>query len=69
MLMLFFCYPERGECDGRRGLSNEQFFTRLSRSVIRSLSEITADGFCFRVDTRLRPFWRFRPTGQQFRGA
>ena len=53
---IIFCYPERGECDGRRGLANEQFFTRLARSVIRSLSEITADGFCFRVDTRLRPF-------------
>ncbi len=53
---IIFCYPERGECDGRRGLANEQFFTRLARSVIRSLSESTADGFCFRVDTRLRPF-------------
>ena len=53
---IIFCYPDRGVCDGRRELSNEQFFTRLARNVIRSLSEITADGFCFRVDTRLRPF-------------
>ena len=53
---IIFCYPDRGVCDGRRGLSNEQFFTRLARNVIRSLSNITADGFCFRVDTRLRPF-------------
>ena len=53
---IIFCYPDRGECDGRRGLANEQFFTRLARNIIRSLSNITADGFCFRVDTRLRPF-------------
>jgi glutamate-ammonia-ligase adenylyltransferase len=53
---VIFCYPQGGECDGRRGLSNEQFFTRLARAVISSLSDITEDGFCFRVDTRLRPF-------------
>ncbi|MGB7453290.1 MAG: bifunctional [glutamate--ammonia ligase]-adenylyl-L-tyrosine phosphorylase/[glutamate--ammonia-ligase] adenylyltransferase [Lysobacterales bacterium] len=63
---IIFCYPERGECDGRRGLSNEQFFTRLSRSVIRSLSGITADGFCFRVDTRLRPFGDSGPLVSSF---
>ncbi len=50
------CFPKAGECDGRRGLANEQFFTRLARAVIGSLSEVTEDGFCFRVDTRLRPF-------------
>ena len=53
---LILCYPSAGECDGRRGLANEQFFTRLARAMIKSLAEITADGFCFRVDTRLRPF-------------
>ena len=63
---IIFCYPDRGECDGRRGLDNEQFFTRLSRSVIRSLSEITADGFCFRVDTRLRPFGDSGPLVSSF---
>ncbi|MDX2418366.1 MAG: bifunctional [glutamate--ammonia ligase]-adenylyl-L-tyrosine phosphorylase/[glutamate--ammonia-ligase] adenylyltransferase [Xanthomonadales bacterium] len=63
---IIFCYPDRGECDGRRGLSNEQFFTRLSRSVIRSLSEITVDGFCFRVDTRLRPFGDSGPLVSSF---
>jgi len=63
---IIFCYPERGECDGRRGLSNEQFFTRLARRVIGSLSEITADGFCFRVDTRLRPFGDSGPLVSSF---
>ncbi|MDH4018076.1 MAG: bifunctional [glutamate--ammonia ligase]-adenylyl-L-tyrosine phosphorylase/[glutamate--ammonia-ligase] adenylyltransferase [Xanthomonadales bacterium] len=63
---IIFCYPEQGICDGRRGLANEQFFTRLARSIIRSLSEITADGFCFRVDTRLRPFGDSGPLVSSF---
>jgi glutamate-ammonia-ligase adenylyltransferase len=63
---IIFCYPDQGSCDGRRGLSNEQFFTRLARSVIRSLSQITADGFCFRVDTRLRPFGDSGPLVSSF---
>ena len=63
---IIFCYPDRGVCDGRRGLDNEQFFTRLARHVIRSLSEFTADGFCFRVDTRLRPFGDSGPLVSSF---
>ena len=51
-----FCFPQSGSSDGRRSLSNDQFFTRLARAVIASLADITEDGFCFRVDTRLRPF-------------
>lgn len=59
---VLFCYGKTGACrspDGsvlKRALSNEQFFTRLAQAVISSLSEVTADGFCFRVDARLRPF-------------
>jgi glutamate-ammonia-ligase adenylyltransferase len=63
---IIFCYPDRGVCDGRRGLDNEQFFTRLARQIIRSLSELTADGFCFRVDTRLRPFGDSGPLVSSF---
>lgn len=53
---IIFCYSQSGSCDGRRGMSNDQFFTRQARAVIASLAELTEDGFCFRVDTRLRPF-------------
>jgi glutamate-ammonia-ligase adenylyltransferase len=53
---VIFCYPQQGSCDGRRSMANDQFFTRQARAVIASLSELTGDGFCFRVDTRLRPF-------------
>lgn len=63
---IIFCYPEQGFCDGRRGLENVQFFTRLARGVIRSLSQVTVDGFCFRVDTRLRPFGDSGPLVSSF---
>lgn len=58
---IMFCYPRSGESDGSRSLSNDPFFTRLARAVISDLSEITEDGFCFRVDTRLRPFGNAGP--------
>lgn len=53
---VMFCFERGGNCDGRRALSNDQFFTRQARAVIASLADVTEDGFCFRVDTRLRPF-------------
>jgi glutamate-ammonia-ligase adenylyltransferase len=53
---VMFCFAQGGCCEGRRALSNDQFFTRHARAVIASLADITEDGFCFRVDTRLRPF-------------
>ena len=53
---LVFLYPEGGETDGPRALSNEEFFTRAGRQLIRLLDELTPDGFVFRVDMRLRPF-------------
>lgn len=58
---IIFCYGQSGACDGRRGMANDLFFTRLARAVIASLSELTGDGFCFRVDTRLRPFGNAGP--------
>jgi glutamate-ammonia-ligase adenylyltransferase len=58
---IMFCFPQAGACDGRRGLSNDQFFTRQARAVIASLGDISEDGFCFRVDTRLRPFGNAGP--------
>jgi glutamate-ammonia-ligase adenylyltransferase len=58
---VIFSFPLGGECDGPRKLANEQFFTRLARAVINSLSEVTDHGFCFRVDTRLRPFGESGP--------
>ena len=54
---LIFAYEHEGEIDGhRRGLSHNQFFTRLGQQLIKSLDQVTADGFVFRVDMRLRPW-------------
>ena len=30
---VIFCYSSSGQCDGRRSLSNDQFFTRQARAV------------------------------------
>ena len=53
---LIFVYPEEGETDGGRPLSNHEYFTHLARRLIAALNQITADGYVFRVDMRLRPY-------------
>ncbi|PWV62507.1 bifunctional [glutamate--ammonia ligase]-adenylyl-L-tyrosine phosphorylase/[glutamate--ammonia-ligase] adenylyltransferase [Plasticicumulans acidivorans] len=53
---LIFAFPEHGETDGRRSVSNQEFFLRLGQRLIRALDALTAEGFVFRVDMRLRPF-------------
>jgi [glutamine synthetase] adenylyltransferase / [glutamine synthetase]-adenylyl-L-tyrosine phosphorylase len=53
---LIFAYPEWGETRGAsRVLGNEEYFTRLGQSLIRTLDAHTEEGFVFRVDMRLRP--------------
>jgi glutamate-ammonia-ligase adenylyltransferase len=53
---LIFLYREEGETDGPRRLSAHEYFARLARQTAALLDEVTADGFVYRVDTRLRPF-------------
>jgi len=53
---LVFLYGESGETSGPRVVDNAEYFTRLARRLIAALGEITADGFVFRVDMRLRPY-------------
>lgn len=53
---LVFLHPADGESDGPRRLSAHEYFTRQARRVVTLLEEATADGFVYRVDTRLRPF-------------
>jgi glutamate-ammonia-ligase adenylyltransferase len=36
-------------------LSLHEYFSRLAERLTRALSDVTDDGFCFRVDLRLRP--------------
>ncbi|MFL0796272.1 MAG: bifunctional [glutamate--ammonia ligase]-adenylyl-L-tyrosine phosphorylase/[glutamate--ammonia-ligase] adenylyltransferase [Cellvibrionaceae bacterium] len=54
---LIFCYPEKGETQGgRKELSNQEFFIKLGQRLIKAIDQVTADGFVFRVDMRLRPY-------------
>lgn len=53
---LIFTFPEGGETNhASRAISNQEFFVKLGQRLIKSLDTITADGFVFRVDMRLRP--------------
>jgi [glutamine synthetase] adenylyltransferase / [glutamine synthetase]-adenylyl-L-tyrosine phosphorylase len=53
---LIFVYPKDGETTGPHRISNHEYFTRLGRALITALSEMTAEGYVFRVDMRLRPY-------------
>ncbi|MEQ1814699.1 MAG: bifunctional [glutamate--ammonia ligase]-adenylyl-L-tyrosine phosphorylase/[glutamate--ammonia-ligase] adenylyltransferase [Candidatus Nitrotoga sp.] len=61
---LIFIYPEDGETGGAddnatahyRSISNHEFFSKLGKRIINLIDEITAEGFVFRVDMRLRPY-------------
>jgi glutamate-ammonia-ligase adenylyltransferase len=53
--LIFFRQPEEGLTDGSKKINVVQFYESLTTAVTRSLSEITEDGFVFRIDLRLRP--------------
>lgn len=53
---LIFAYEHSGETNGAHPISHQHYFTRLGKKLIAALDEVTADGFVFRVDMRLRPF-------------
>lgn len=54
---LIFTYPESGQTEGGRNeVSNQEYFIKVGQTVIRLLDAVTADGFVFRVDMRLRPY-------------
>ncbi len=63
---LIFTYAEEGETNGSRTLSNHEFFSRLGRKVIALVNDLTADGYVFRVDMRLRPYGDSGPLAMSF---
>jgi len=66
---LIFAYPRPGQTSGgskRQKISNEDFFSRLSRNLIELLGATTPDGIVFRVDTRLRPYGDSGPLVMHF---
>ncbi|PQP33672.1 bifunctional glutamine synthetase adenylyltransferase/deadenyltransferase, partial [Desulfobacteraceae bacterium SEEP-SAG9] len=59
---LILAYPDGGATKGRNiSISNEEFFVRLSRQLVKVIGQTTADGILFRVDLRLRPYGESGP--------
>ncbi|MCD8339363.1 MAG: bifunctional [glutamate--ammonia ligase]-adenylyl-L-tyrosine phosphorylase/[glutamate--ammonia-ligase] adenylyltransferase, partial [Burkholderiales bacterium] len=59
---LIFLYDEDGDCKAtaefpnpRKQISNREFFEKLAKKIIPAISNLTDDGYVFRVDMRLRP--------------
>ena len=65
---LIFAYPEEGVLPDRKETSYSEFFTRLCQKLVRTLDDITEDGFVFRTDIRLRPFGDSGPVIMTFDG-
>ncbi|KWS04627.1 Glutamate-ammonia-ligase adenylyltransferase [Lysobacter capsici AZ78] len=75
---LVYAYEHDGstQFDGRdpaRALDAETYFAKLGQQLARLLDELTAEGFCHRVDLRLRPYgnagrvaWSFAAMEQYF---
>ena len=63
---LIYAFDAEGETDGRRSLTNGEFFLRLGQRLTRALDAVTADGYVFRVDLRLRPFGDAGPLVMSF---
>lgn len=65
---LIFAYAEDGVLNQKKEISYGEFFTRICRSLVKILDEITMDGFVFRTDVRLRPFGDSGPLIMTFDG-
>ena len=65
---LIFAYAEDGVLKDRKQTTYGEFFTRICRSLVKVLDEITVDGFVFRTDIRLRPFGESGPIIMTFDG-
>ena len=65
---LIFAYAEDGVLTEKKEISYGEFFTRICRSLVKMLDEITVDGFVFRTDVRLRPFGDSGPLIMTFDG-
>lgn len=54
---LIYLYESHGVTHGgKKEIDNQEYFRRVGQLLIKFLDEVTADGFVYRVDMRLRPF-------------
>lgn len=63
---LIFAFWRPGCTDGAKSIDNQEFFQRLGRALIAALADVTPEGFCYRVDMRLRPFGGSGPLVMHF---
>jgi len=66
---LIFTFAEDGETPGPRRKSHYEFYLAVIRKLVKVLDEVTAEGFVYRVDTRLRPFGESGPMAMSFSGV
>ena len=52
---LIIAFSEAGFTDGPSSISNQEYYTKVVQQFMQLLQQVTADGFVFRVDLRLRP--------------
>ena len=50
---VMFVYSDDGQTE--TGVENSEYFGKLCEFIIKAMSEVTASGYVFRVDVRLRP--------------
>ncbi|VAW51130.1 Glutamate-ammonia-ligase adenylyltransferase [hydrothermal vent metagenome] len=65
---LIFTFSKDGETTGRRKTSFYEFYLGVIHKLVKILDEVTADGFVYRVDVRLRPFGDSGPMAMSFAG-
>ena len=65
---LIYVFARAGKSDGKKVLDNTDYFTRVAQRITRMLGSVTADGFVYRVDTRLRPFGESGPLVMNLNG-
>ncbi len=63
---LVFLHAADGDTGGTRPLSHHEFFARVGKRAIGLLADVTAEGYVFRVDMRLRPFGESGPLVSSF---
>jgi len=61
---LVLVYPESGTTS--EGKTCQQFFVRLAQMLVDALDPVTADGFVYRTDLRLRPWGESGPLVMHF---
>lgn len=68
---LLFLYSEETETTGGASgtASTLDYFHKLGEYIIKLVSELTAEGFLFRIDMRLRPYGRTSPLAVSFERA